>query len=501
MTQTRTKYPAVEGAILFSGSILAVAFPFVIVPLALVVALAGIILNKLGGKNPVAPSITERLYRGQIVVTTRVILLLLFGTLPLMLVKSHLMAIGIICIYNLLVLAMIVADILLSPRPENLFIERRVASKLSIARANKVEIVVTNNSHRAVEIELIDGYPEQFQGSGRNFSLKVGKRTSSSLTYQVTPPKRGCYFFTSTVARYRGILELVIFQESYGQNSRVEVYPDITSISRFDAQMRRGQQTEIGLITERKRGTGSDFESLREYVKGDEFRRIDWKASARKNKLIAREFQSEVNQSILLAVDCSRSMGAVVDNMTLLDHAVNSALVLGYQVMKKGDKIGLITFSDKPQAFLPPGRGKAHFYSFVRHLYAIKADRVEPDYDTALRSISTSRLKRSLVMIVTDLTSGEAVKKMLESIPLLSRKHLPVVISVIDPKLKQAANGIPESSDEIYQKIAARCMIEKVKDLSKLFEKIGIASVMITPDQLNSSLLSHYLKVKLRNRL
>lgn len=501
MTAVRKNNPVVEGLIIFVGSLLAILFPFIIVPAALIIALASHILHRLGLKRPAWLSITDRLQRGQIVVTTRVVLLLLFGTLPLMLVKSHMAAIGILISFNVLVLLFVVADIILSPRPEFLVIERKVAKKLSIGRGNKVELVVSNNSHKAVVIEISDGFPESFIGNGRSIPLKVAKRTSTSLSYTITPPKRGCYFFTGTVARYRGFLELVIFQENYGQADRVEVYPDITSISRFDAQMRRGQQTEVGLITERKRGIGSDFESLREYVRGDEFRRIDWKASARKNKLISREFQSEVNQSILIAIDCSRAMGASTEGMTMLDHAVNSALVLGYQVIKKGDKIGLFTFSDAPKAFLPPGRGKAHFYSFVKHLYAVQADRVEPGYETTLRALSTSRLKRSLIMIITDLTSGDAVNKMLESIPLLSRKHLPVIISVIDPRLKQVANAIPESSNEIYQKIAARSMIAKVAKLNKMIEKIGVASIMITPDQLNSSLLSNYMKVKLRNQL
>jgi len=391
--------------------------------------------------------------------------------------------------------------VVISPRPENLTIERRLPRKLSIGRDNQVEIVVTNSSHRPLSLEIVDEFPAEFSGDGRNISLELAQRTSRSCSYKVKPQRRGCYFFNRTVVRFRGLLELVIFQQEYGEACQVEVYPDIAAISRFELRMKRGQLAEAGLVTERRRGCGSDFESLREYVKGDEFRRIDWKASARKNKLITREFQSEVNQSVLVVLDCSRSMGAVVDNLTLLDHAVNSALILGYQVMKKGDRIGLLAFSDRTHVFLPPGRGKSHFYSYIRQLYAIAANRVEPDYETVLRAVSATRLRRSLLMIITDLTSGEAVKKMLAAAPMVSRKHLTAVVSVLDPKLREIADAVPDNVDAVYDKVVARTMIERVAGLSRHIEKIGIATMMVTPQQLNSRLLSHYLQIKLRSQL
>lgn len=490
-----------EGLVLFVGCLLATLLPYVIVPVALLVALAAYALKVWRRRHPDTPLLTDMLMRGQVVVTTRVVLLLLFGTLPLMLAKSHSGALVLCFVYNFVVLVLVATDILISPRPDHLTIERRVPRKLSIGRDNKVEIVISNNSHRPLSLEVVDEFPVEFGGDRRSIGLELEQRTSKSFAYLVKPLMRGCYYFNKTVVRFRGLLELVVFQEEFGESSQVEVYPDIASISRFDFRMKRGHHAETGLITERRRGTGSNFESLREYVKGDEFRRIDWKASARKNKLITREFQSEVNQSVMVVLDCSRSMGAVVDGMTLLDHAVNSALILGYQVMKKGDKIGLLAFSDKPHVFLPPGRGKAHFYSYLRHLYAIAANRVEPDYDSVLRAISATRLRRSLLMIITDLTSGEAVKKMLAAVPLVSRKHLTAVISVLDPKLREIADAVPENVNAVYDKVVARNLIERVAGLSRHIEKIGIATMLITPQQLNSSLLSHYLQVKMRSQL
>jgi len=501
VNQEKSRVQIRDGLVLTIGSILAALMPFVIVPLALLIALVTYLFKRWRIGSPELPALGEMFYRGQVVVTTRVILLLLFGTLPLMLVKTHSGAFSFWFVYNFVVFLLVITDIAISPRPENLMVERRMPRKLSIGRDNQIEIVVTNSSHRHLSLEVVDEFPAEFSGSGRNMALELDQRTSSSFAYFVRPLRRGCYYFNRTVIRFRGLLELVVFQQEYGETSQVEVYPDIAAISRFDLRMKRGQLAEAGLVTERRRGCGSDFESLREYVKGDEFRRIDWKASARKNKLITREFQSEVNQSVLVVIDCSRSMGAVVDNLTLLDHAVNSALILGYQVMKKGDRIGLLAFSDRIHFFLPPGRGKSHFYSYIRHLYAIAANRVEPDYETVLRAISATRLRRSLLMVVTDLTSGEAVSKMLAAAPMVSRKHLTAVISVLDPKLREIADAVPDRVDAVYDKVVARSMIERVAGLSRHIEKIGIATMLITPQQLNSRLLSHYLQVKMRSQL
>jgi uncharacterized protein (DUF58 family) len=301
--------------------------------------------------------------------------------------------------------------------------------------------------------------------------------------------------------RYRGLLELVIFQQDYGEPFRVEVYPDITSIARFDLLMRRSHLMDMGLISERRRGSGTDFESLREYVKGDEYRKIDWKASARRNKLITREFQSEVNQAVLVMIDCSRSMGARVGDISLLDHAANGALLLGHQVLKKGDMVGLVTFSDVPHQFLPPRRGKNHFFSFVRQLYAVQAGRVEPDYVAVLQALNMTSLKRSLLMIITDLTSGEAVEKMQQAIAMTSRRHLPIVISLLDPRLKEAAERVPENEAQVYQKVVARNMINRISAMAQRIEQMGVATIIVTPAQLSSSMLSQYLKVKLRSRL
>lgn len=493
--------PIQEGAVLLIGGILAVIFPMVIVPLTIVIAISGTILNKARKENPNIPTLGDLLSQRKVVVTTRVVLLLLFGTLPLMIAKEHLWAVTVCMVYNIIIFSLVIVDILISPRPENLLVERRVPGKLSIARPNKVELIVTNQAHVSLDVEILDEAPEDFKGGGQHLKLHLEKRTSATISYELVPTRRGCFYFNKTVLRFRGVLELVVFQGSYGESTRIEVYPDITSIAKFDLMMKRSHLMEIGLISERRRGTGTDFESLREYVKGDEYKKIDWKASARRNKLITRQFQSEVNQSIVVMVDCSRSMGSVVDEITLLDHAVNGALLLGHQVLKKGDKIGLITFSDTPHQMLPPGRGKNHFFSFVRQLYAVQANRVEPDFGAVLKALTMTTIRRSMLMIITDLTSGESVKKMLKAIPMVSRKHLPVVISVLDPRIKQAAELTPKSSEEVFQKVVARNMIKRVSEMARKIEQIGVATIIITPAQLSSSLLSTYLKAKLRSRL
>lgn len=501
MIKNRLPGPTIETIILFIGVVASIIVPVIIVPLALTLALIAFTLNRFKKKDPGVPGIREIFLQGKVIFTTRVVLLLLFGTLPLMVVNSHFAAVAVFLVFNTIVAALIIADVVITPRPENLLVQRIVQNKLSIGQKNIVKVVIVNKAYTDIQVEVKDEYPKEFEVNASEIKVKLPRRSETTFQYEVVPLKRGCYYFKDTSLKFRGVLDLIIYQQPFGHNSRVEVYPDISSISKFELLMRRSHLLETGLVNERRRGTGTDFESLREYIKGDEFRKIDWKASARRNKLIAREYQSEVNQSVLILLDCSRSTGALAGKITMLDHAVNGALLLGYQVLRKGDKIGLMTFSDRVHASLPPKGGKNHYYSFVQNLYAVKPSSVEPSYENVLDKLSKSRLKRSMIIMITDTATGESANKLFSAIPVIIQKHLLIVISLLDPLIKSYSRRIPEKHEEVYQKIVAREQMAKIEQLNKKIELMGAITAVVTPEQLKTTVLSKYLKAKLRSRL
>ena len=436
-----------------------------------------------------------------VTLTHRVILLLLVGALPLMLVKSHLAGLIIFIVFNTIVSALVLFDLKVTPTPDVIVVSRICNTKLSIGEKNKIVVRVFNRSWKPLNITLRDEYPLEFATDITEFSTTFDGRSETRFIYHVTPSNRGRFIFGNVILRYRGTLELTTRQIAFPVETEIRVYPNIVNISRFELMIKRSHLQETGFTPERRRGMGTEFESLKEYTRDDEFRSIDWKATARKNKLISRQYQSEINQSIIVVVDCSRPMGARVEEFTLLDYSINAALLLGHVVTRKDDKIGLLAFSDRVHFFLPPRRGKRQYHHFLDKLHDLQPRRVEPNYELAFRFIMNRRLKRSLVVLLTDLSAGAAAQKLRESAWLLSRKHLPVVVSITDPLVTETAYSLPKTEEDVYKKLVSLEVLERVKKAKRAVENMGVVPLLLPPKQVCSAVLTNYLSLKLRSRL
>ena len=434
-------------------------------------------------------------------VTTRVVLLLLCGTLPLMVTTSHMLAVAILAVWNLFVLLLVAADNRLTPKASLVDVKRIVANKLSIGESNDVILRVENQSFQKLEVTLLDAPPESFSTPGEPLVITLEPRTRAEVRYRVVPPRRGKFSFGNVSIRFRGRLELIVRQREVPCEMPIDVYPNIKNVARFELRVRRSHLVETGLKSERRRGNGTDFESLREYVRGDEFRRVDWKATARRHKLISREYQSEVNQSVLVMLDCGRTMGAPLPRGTMLDATVDAALLLIQRVIRNGDNAGLLAFTDRPIRFVPPAKGKRQLHLVMSQLAAVQPQRTESDYGAAFRYLMARRIKRSLLIILTDLTTGEAAARLTKDVPILLRKHLPVVVSVFHPTLAASLSGSPDSLDRAWESIVARDTLARVKTAHRDLELLGVGTLLIPPEKLCTSLLANYLRLKLRSKL
>ncbi|HNW34246.1 MAG TPA: DUF58 domain-containing protein [Candidatus Ozemobacteraceae bacterium] len=434
-------------------------------------------------------------------VTTRVVLLLLCGTLPLMVAGSHTIAIAIIIVWNLFILLLILADHRLSPAATLIQVHRIVANKLSIGEANDVVLRVENHSFQQLDVTLLDSPPDAFGASREPLSVTVAPRTRIDVKYRVTPPQRGRYLFGPVTVRFRGRLELIVRQRDIPCAMSVDVYPNIKNVARFELRVRRSHLVETGLKSERRRGNGTDFESLREYVRGDEFRRVDWKATARRNRMISREYQSEVNQSVLVMLDCGRTMGVKLPRGTMLDATVDAALLLVQRVLRSGDNAGLLAFSDRAMRFIPPAKGKRQLHLIMSQLAVVQPERAESDYGVAFRYLMTRRIKRSLLIILTDLTTGEAAERLRKEVPAVLRKHLAVVVSIYHPSLAERVENGPETMDQAWEGLVAREILGRVRSAHRDLEMLGVGTLMLPPEKLCTSLLASYLRLKLRSKL
>lgn len=437
----------------------------------------------------------------KITVTTRTVLLFLCGTLPLMSAGTHLGAFQIFLVVNILLAALLWLDWRLSPHPNHLEVDRLCPGKLSIGEPNEIVLQITNHSFRHLELTVRDEFPHPFRADREILEVHLDPRSEIRLRYEVTPDQRGDFLFGDITVRYRGLLELVEIQQSFPARTKVEVYPNIRNISRLDLSLKRSHLVESGLITERRRGSGTEFESLRAYVRGDEFRKIDWKASARKSILITRNFQNETNQSVLLLIDQSRSLGVKIGRYTLLDAAVNAALLIGHYIVRKEDKVGLLTFSRPVHQYMPPRRGKRHFHEMLRNLYNLQPRSDEAEFLPAFKHLATARLRRSLMLLFTDLSSGNALDNLMKSVSLLAGKHVLVVVSLIDPCLRPTAESTPATYEEAARKAVALELLGRFSQIKRDLEHKGIGLLFLTPEEAGSAILATYIRLKLREIL
>ena len=428
--------------------------------------------------------------------------LLAVGLVPLSLSWNRPMLRWLALAYDFAVLAVAIFDGWNSRLPSRVRIERHFGGRFAVGAETEVRIDVANHTPRDLTLIVKDEYPPQLKLSGtREARLQVEAQTSLSLAYGLTPPKRGRFEFGLIAVRFLSRWRLVWKQAHVGEPIAVKVYPN----------MRRAREAELKALGARSfvaarrksqwRGEGRDFESLRDYVRGDEMRHISWTATARRGKLVTRQYQMERDQTILIALDAGRLMTARIENETKLDSAVHAALALMSAAARAGDNAGLLVFGRKIKAFLPPKRGAEHLDAALEALYAIEPEMIEPSYSRAFEFISVNSRRRALVVVITDLVDEEGSRELLSSLKLLRPRHLPLVVTIADRDLKAVVREPPEDVREMFTQSVAEEIIHLREAALRLVESQGGLALDVTAAVLVPKLLETYLRVKERGLL
>src|SRR6266511_3954368 len=279
--------------------------------------------------------------------------------------------------------------------------------------------------------------------------------------YHVRPAQRGDYAFGDVNLRYASALKTFVRQARYPAAAQVKVYPNVLDVRKYDLLARKGLLFELGLRASRQFGAGTEFERLREYNTDDEFRRINWKATARRGKPIAAEYETERSQYVVSVIDTGRLMRRPVRDLAKLDYAIKTALLLSYVAMLKGDHVGLLTFADDVRTYLAPKRGKGQFYHMLEALYNVQFEPVEADYGQALAYLGVKHKRRSLVVIFTDLVTLDAAKPLIVHMARLAQRHLPLCVVISDPNITRLAAQPPRDSDAVYQRAVAEMLLDE----------------------------------------
>ena len=434
--------------------------------------------------------------------TPRFVILIALGALPLLLVGFAPWLLAVVLVYNALLAACTLADFLAAPKPETaLSLSRTVDEKLSLGVANSVTVTAQNKSPVTLRLRVRDIPPPTFDLDGsveRTIVLPPDPRPLN-FSYQVTPPAKGDFKFGSLYFEYPGRLGLISRQGMISAVQTVKVYPNLVETAKYELLARRGRLMQLGIRTAKVRGGGSEFESLREYVPGDEYKKIDWSATARRGKLITRQYEAERSQNIVLMLDTGRNMLQGIQKMAKLDYVVNTALMLAYVAAAGDDKVGLMAFDAEVRVYLPPAKSKVQVYSILERLYNLNARMVETDYKAAFQNLATRWRRRSLIVLFSDLVDPDSSAQILDAVPMLSDSHRVVCVTVSDPNIVAAANSVPEDSAGVYQKAVAVQVLQERRAAISILKRRGVWTIDSPPEALSADLINHYLDLKARS--
>ncbi len=402
-------------------------------------------------------------------------------------------------ILNLGLLSLAIADRIVSPGLHWLKVSREVSSVLSVGAPNPVRVHVFNPSSQPLSIELIDEFPTPATSSDFPLSVSVPPGTEREVKYSLQPQRRGRSTFKAVHLRMVSRLGLWTLQERREVTTDVRLYPDIRAVYRFELMARKNRLEELGLKMHRLRGQGSEFERLREYRREDEYRQIDWKATARTQQLVSREFNVERNQNVLIMLDCGRSMRNESGGLAYIDRALNAAIMLSYIALGQGDSVGFYAFSSRLERAIKPVRGKPAIQTIIQHSFDLEARSEASDYSAAFEQIRRRYRKRSLAILLTHVIDDQHLEAISRQVRSWRSPHLFLLVFLKDLGLTNLADSVPSNEIEAFETGAAAELLVSLAKSTATLRESGIMLLETLPQNLSAELINQYLDIKARH--
>jgi uncharacterized protein (DUF58 family) len=346
-----------------------------------------------------------------------------------------------------------------------------------------------------------DSVPESFETDVAEVSGVVPNRGQVRLEYQVKPKARGAFSWDAIYIRFRSVLGLWDFLATVPAPGQSRVYPNLVALSRYHLLARANRLEALGIRKVRMSGSAWEFESLRDYARGDDVRLIDWKATARRHKTIVRNQEAEKNQTVLLLVDSGRLMNAEVDGVSKLDSAVSSALILAHVALGRGDRVGLCSFSHDVHAWVAPRAHRAQIRLLTDALYNLRGDYSETNHARCLRLLAARYSKRALLIVFTDFVDSDTASEMISHLRLAGRRHVVLFTALNDPLLARVARSRASNTFEAYRKAAAVELLRERSEVLERLRRFGVHVLDVEPASLTAPLINRYLEITFRGVL
>jgi len=397
-----------------------------------------------------------------------------------------------------LLLMAVVVDTLLVYSKNGIDAEREIADRLSIGDENKVSLHIHNKYGFPVQLSVIDEIPPQFQERKWIRRLGVGKNTTATLEYHLRPVSRGEYDFGNINIYTHAPLRLVKRRYTFEAGRVVKVYPSYIQMRRYQLLAVSNRLQEVGVKRIRKIGHSMEFEQIKEYVRGDDYRTINWKATGRRGALMVNSYTDERSQQIYCIINKGRVMKMPFEGMTLLDYAINASLVLSNVALVKQDKAGLITFAENLDAFLQADKKTTQMNKVLETLYRQQTRYLEADFEKLFSVIRHRITNRSLLILFTNFESLESLQREMPALKKIAHYHLLLVVFFENTELRSVIDSKATSIEDIYIKTIAEKFAFEKKLMVKELHKNGILSILTAPENLTVNTVNKYLELKTR---
>ncbi|MBL7776405.1 MAG: DUF58 domain-containing protein [Saprospiraceae bacterium] len=395
--------------------------------------------------------------------------------------------------------AAVLADVLLLfGRRPNVLCVRETPAVFSLSDDNRVLLRVHNQGRLRLWLALIDELPVQFQRRDFELRLTLAPGEQRQLRYELRPLTRGVYAFGSVQAFLSTRLGLVERRVAFEQSQEVAVYPSIIQMKRYELRAMQHIAHETGIKKIRRIGHSYEFEQIKNYVQGDDYRSINWKASSRRGALMVNQYEDERSQQVYCIIDKSRVMRLPFEGLSLMDYAINTALAISNIILKKKDKAGLLSFSDVMGATIKAERSGAQLHRILEALYREKERSGEANFELLYEAVRRLIGVRALLLVFTNFESMYALERALPLLRRLNRLHLLVVVFFENTEIRALVNQPVERTADIYRQTVAQQFLQEKKEMVYRLRQYGIQAVLTKPEDLTLNTINKYLELKSR---
>ena len=394
-----------------------------------------------------------------------------------------------------------VVDGFLAGKRPRLRLYREAPGQLHIDQPDRIAWIVENQSGFPLVLELSDRVPNGARADPSTLEVNIPPRSRMTFQYELIPSERGMTAFGDLDYRIRGPLGLAWLQKRLPAHLQIRCLPHLANAKAAELAERRALLRQAGSHRYRWRGAGTAFESLREYSSQDDIRWVDWKATARLSRPITRNFEVERHQQVVILVDASRALTTFCGQRTKFDAMLEAAILVARAALSQGDGLGLVVFADQIDAYLHPRRERVQLKAVIENLYGKQPRLVEPNYELALTLAAKRNVRRTLFILLTDVTVIEAARRMMLYLRILTPRHLPLVVTIADETLEQNELLEPQTAEEFYRVGVATELIYERTVLLEELRRSGVEVLDSRADQVAARAIERYLVLKRRLRL